>query len=89
MGSIIPAGTAIDTFRDSGYKNTASAISELIDNSIEAGAKDIQILTYERQVAVKQRMVYQIQDVAIYDDGIGMPEDVLSICLQFGNGTRL
>ena len=31
---IIPANTAIETFRDNGYKNTASAISELIDKDI-------------------------------------------------------
>ena len=40
---IIPANTAIQTFRDNGYKNTASAISELIDNSIDAKAKNIEI----------------------------------------------
>ncbi len=86
---IIPAQTAIETFRDAGYKNTASALAELIDNSIEAGAKNIQILTFEADVAVRQRISKQIQKVAIYDDGCGMPPEVLSICLQFGNGTRM
>ena len=87
--SIFPAKTAIETFRDAGYKNTASALAELIDNSIEAGAKNIQVLTYEMQVTVRQRLSSQIQEVAVYDDGCGMTPDVLSICLQFGNGTRL
>lgn len=87
--SIIPASTAIQTFRDAGYKNTASALAELIDNSIEAEAENIQILTLEDQVMGHQRMATKITEVMIYDDGIGMPEDVLSICLQFGNGTRL
>lgn len=86
---IIPARTAIQTFRDSGYKSTAAALAELIDNSIEADAKDIQILTFEEQVLLKKRRVHQIQEIAVYDDGIGMPPDVLKICLQFGNGTRL
>lgn len=87
--SIIPARTAIETFRDAGYKNTASALAELIDNSIEAGASDIQVLTYEEHIAVRQRLSSQIQEVAVYDDGCGMTPDVLAICLQFGNGTRL
>ena len=87
--SIIPARTAIETFRDAGYKNTASALAELIDNSIESGAKDIQVLTFEEQVTVRQRLSSQIQEVAVYDDGCGMSPDVLRICLQFGNGTRL
>ena len=89
QGAIIPAHTAIDTFRESGYKNTASAIAELIDNSIEAEADHIQILTFEEQVCTGKRNHYQIQEIAVYDDGLGMSEDVLKICLQFGNGTRL
>jgi len=87
--AIIPASTAIETFRDSGYKSTASALAELIDNSIEAGADNIQILTFEKEVQGRQRMLTKISEIMVYDDGIGMTEDVLSICLQFGNGTRL
>jgi hypothetical protein len=89
MGDIIPARTAIETFRDSGYKSTAAAISELIDNSIEANARNVQIITFEQQVTNARRTSYQIQEIAIYDDGTGMPKNVLDICLQFGNGTRL
>ena len=40
---IIPAKTAIKSFRDSGYKSTAAAIAEIIDNAIEAKAKNIDI----------------------------------------------
>ena len=47
---IIPAKTAIESFRDNGYKSTASALSELLDNSIEADAKNIQILIFEKNV---------------------------------------
>ena len=86
---IIPAKTAIETFRDAGYKNSASALAELIDNSIEAGAHDIQVLTFEESVAIQQRVSSQIQEVAVYDDGCGMTPEIMSICLQFGNGTRL
>ena len=87
--AIIPAKTAILTFRDSGYRNTASALAELIDNAIEAQATTIQVLTFEEQVLVQNRRVFQIKKVAVYDDGSGMGADTLAICLQFGNGTRL
>jgi hypothetical protein len=86
---IIPAKTAIETFRDSGYKSTASAIAELIDNSIEAEADDIQILTFEKLVEGPRRTTKQISKIAIYDNGLGMTSDVLSIALQFGHGTRM
>ena len=39
-----PAQEALAGLRDSGIKNTASAISEIIDNSMDAGAKNIEIL---------------------------------------------
>lgn len=87
--AIIPASTAIETFRDSGYKSTASALAELIDNSIQAEADNIQIITFENEVHNRQRMLTKISEIMVYDDGVGMSEDVLKICLQFGNGTRL
>ena len=84
----IPADTAIETFRDNGYKNTASAISELIDNSIDAKAKNIQILIFEKTITKSNRPMKQISEIAIIDDGIGMNEDALKTSLQFGNGTK-
>lgn len=87
--AIIPAKTAIMTFRESGYKNTANAVAELIDNAIEANANYIRVLTFEGEVKGPKRVLRQIEEIAIYDDGDGMSEEVLAICLQFGNGTRL
>lgn len=87
--SIIPASTAIETFRDSGYKSTASALAELIDNSIEADADNIQIIAFEKEIEGRHRIATKISEIMVYDDGGGMPESVLEICLQFGNGTRL
>lgn len=86
---IIPAATAIETFRDSGYKNTASALAELIDNSIEANAADIQILTFEESVTLAHRTVQQVKKIAVYDNGDGMTPETLKVTLQFGMGTRL
>lgn len=37
-----------DALRSTGYKNIESAISEIIDNSIEAGAKEILIILKEK-----------------------------------------
>ena len=42
-GSIIALERFIQATRDSGYKSTVSAISELIDNSLQAGARRIEI----------------------------------------------
>lgn len=86
---IIPANTAIQTFRDNGYKNTASAISELIDNSIDAKAENVQILVFEETVTKSNRPQKQISQIVVLDDGSGMNENDLKTSLQFGNGTKL
>ena len=86
---IIPASHAITALRDSGYNDTASAIAELIDNSIEAKAKNIKVLAEVEKVRVRERVSQHIVSLAIFDDGEGMSPDVLSMCLQFGNGMRL
>lgn len=85
---IVPIQTAIQTFRDSGYKNTASAISEIIDNSIEAEANNITILVVEEDYKLNGKLQKKISKIAIVDDGIGMNEEVISTSLQFGNGTK-
>ena len=86
---IIPAKTAIESFRDNGYRDAASAISEIIDNSIEAKAKNIKILVFEKSEIKANRPMKQISEIAIVDDGIGMDETTLKTSLQFGNGTKL
>jgi hypothetical protein len=86
---IIPAKTAIKSLRDAGYKNCASALSELIDNSIEAKAKNIKILVFEKSGTVSNRPMKRISEIVIFDDGIGMDEKTLKTSLQFGNGTKL
>jgi len=87
--SIVPSHLAVKAMRDSGYKNIAYALAELIDNSIQAGATHVEVLLaerYERVGEVERRRIYQI---GVMDNGGGMTADVLRMALQFGNGTRL
>lgn len=53
--SFIPADLAIQAMRDSGYKNTAYALAELIDNSVQAQAKTCEIICLEEFVQVSAR----------------------------------
>lgn len=41
---IVPAHLVVKAMRDSGYKNAAYAIAELMDNSIQAGATKVELL---------------------------------------------
>lgn len=67
--------------RDSGYKSTASALAELVDNAIEAGAKAVTI-QIDRDPTDKEYYV------TIADNGKGMSPDELSLALQFGGSSR-
>lgn len=86
---IVPTHLVVKAMRDSGYKNAAYAIAELMDNSIEAGATKVELLCGERNEMLRQRQRSRIHQIAVLDNGCGMDAEVLRMALQFGNGTRL
>ena len=87
--SIIPAHLAITAMRDSGYRTTAHAIAELIDNSQQAKATEISLFCFEEAEQIEQRTRRRVKRIAVLDNGEGMDRDTLKRALQFGNGTRL
>lgn len=88
-GQIIPPNLAIKAMRDSGYRNTAYALAELVDNAQQAGASLIQIICTERKDVIEKRKRSRLHQIAVLDDGSGMDRSTLRMALQFGNGTRL
>ena len=74
--------TFINSLRDVGYNSTTSALCEHVDNSVQAGAKNIRIYFNQRG----KRGEYQI-DTVVYDDGKGMPPETLQLCMSFGGST--
>lgn len=71
--------TLIKSLRDQGYSSTTSAICELIDNSIQWGAKNVRV--YFNQTGRKGAWTV---DVAVLDDGPGMEPNVLKFAMSFG-----
>ncbi|RWH61346.1 MAG: ATP-binding protein [Mesorhizobium sp.] len=86
---IIPSRLAITAMRDSGYKNTAYALAELIDNAQQANATMIEVFCFQKQEFVQQRTRSRVSEIAVLDNGNGMGPLTLRMALQFGNGTRL
>ena len=80
--SIIALDKFIQATRDSGYKGTYSAISELVDNSIQAGAKKVRI-----KVFLGGNDIFPVQ-VAVLDGGCGMDKKTLRQALRFGGISR-
>lgn len=89
LHDIVPASLAVKAMRDSGYKNAAYAIAELVDNSIQAGATNVEILCQEEEELVSQRRRVRVKKIAVLDNGCGMDFAMLRRALQFGNGGRL
>src|SRR5438105_4631083 len=73
--SLVVLTQFIHATRDAGYRGTAAAVAELVDNSYEANAKRVEITIdrHEDDVVVR-----------VADDGCGMSPDVMRIALQFG-----
>ena len=86
---IVPPHLAVKAMRDNGYKNAAYALAELIDNSIQAGAKNVSLLCAESRGIATVRQRSQISEIAVLDDGCGMDSKTLRSALQFGNGSHL
>ena len=70
--------------RETGYRTTSSAIAELVDNSLQAGARHITIRTRVSADADDSSLV----EVAVLDDGSGMSPSQLTGSLRFGGTDR-
>lgn len=73
------AQTLIQSLRDVGYNHTTSALCEHVDNAIQAGATEVRV--FFRQTG--KRGSYTT-DIAVYDNGSGMPPNVLKVAMAFG-----
>ena len=86
--SLFPGTFTIRALRDSRYHNTAYAIAELIDNSIEADASKIELLCMEELQFITERTSRRAVEIAVIDNGKGMDFTTLFNALKFGGGTR-
>jgi hypothetical protein len=77
---------ALESQRSSGYRNTAYALAELIDNSLDAEATDVKILFFEKRDDSGKRYIHEI---LVCDNGLGMNPEMVADCLQFGHTPKI
>jgi len=82
--SIVALDKFIQATRDSGYKGTASAISELVDNSIQAGATRVAISVTASTSSDEEKAI----EISVLDNGSGMDPFTLRQALRFGGSSR-
>lgn len=78
--SIVAPEQFIQATRDSGYKDVCSAVSELVDNAIQARATRIDIRI---EITSPGRC-----SLSVLDNGIGMDPATLRSALRFGGSSR-
>jgi hypothetical protein len=82
------ASQALESQRRSGYRSSASAAREIVDNAMEAGANRIDIcFGRPKQLKAHQR-AESISAVAFIDNGSGMIPRMAQYALSWGSGTH-
>lgn len=81
---LVVAEAFVRGMRDVGYKHTGTAIDELIDNAIQAGAKNVRIF-FGYQGANSNA---KPQQIVVLDDGHGMKSAMIRAAVLWGGGHR-
>lgn len=77
---VVPANF-IQAVREAGYLSLSTALAELIDNSLQAGASEVVI-------SIAAEPMSGLPQIRIQDNGVGMSRSELEDCLRFGGSAR-
>jgi hypothetical protein len=81
--SIVAVDKFIQATRDSGYTGTSSAVAELVDNALQAGASVIKVSIAAAEDDPKYPII-----LSVVDNGCGMDDSTLRTALRFGGSSR-
>lgn len=82
---LIATSAFVESMRDSGYKSTATAVDEFVDNADQAGATRVDLLY---QVVNGDGNQHDIGAIAVVDDGHGMEPDMIRAAVLWGGTHR-
>src|SRR5258708_858118 len=75
---------ALESQRQNGYRNTAVAAREIVDNAFEAGASEVEIVLETTTKGTRNI----VTAVAFIDNGAGMIPTMARFALSWGGGTH-
>lgn len=79
---------ALESQRQSGYRNTAAAAREIIDNAIEAQATRVHVIFDRPRDKKSGDRRSRVTAIGFIDDGSGMLPDMARYALSWGGGTH-
>jgi hypothetical protein len=77
--------TFIEGARDSGYRDTAAAVNELVDNAYQAGATRVDVVFGFDE---NNRSARKVDSIAVVDDGCGMKPQMIRASVIWGGTSR-
>lgn len=80
---LVAASAFVESMRNTHYRHTGTAIDELIDNAIEAGATAVHVA-----LGYQGKSQAQPDAIAIIDNGHGMVEQMLPLAVAWGGTHR-
>lgn len=83
------AAQALESQRRSGYRNTAAAAREIVDNAMEAGATRIDVCFGKPKQRQASQRATSLNAIAFVDDGSGMIPKMAQYALSWGSSTHL
>jgi hypothetical protein len=78
---LLVSSNFIRAVRESGYLSIATALAELVDNSLQASATDVSITIIRDRADA-------LPEIVVEDNGAGMSRPELELCLRFGGSSR-
>lgn len=81
VSDLLVSSNFIRAVRESGYLSVSTALAELVDNALQAGASEI-VITVARTDANSH------PEITVDDNGVGMSKSELETCLRFGGSSR-
>ena len=82
--SLFDPHMVVQAMRDSRYRHPSNALAELIDNSIDARATNVDVLIREERTFVNTRDRSRVNELAVLDNGHGMSPESLVNAIRFG-----
>jgi hypothetical protein len=79
---------AIESQRKSGYRNSAAAAREIVDNAVEAGADTVHVVLAKPDDRDRYQRKDAVAAVAFIDNGAGMSPSMARYALSWGGGTH-
>jgi len=76
--------SGVDSARDNGFKNTAYAVAEIVDNAIQAEATKVDVYLVSQNEGGYQ----YVKNIIISDNGVGMKSSIFRKALTFAAGTN-